>query len=102
MCRHIDRFDCFLAGYYVGLRNLEGRMLVEFILEKELCVQNTWFQGEEKRKVTCKLGENGTKIDTVLRNEHWEFLQTEKAIHGEFPHALVVADNYKRKIRKVV
>ena len=38
--RHIDGFD---GGYGVGLSNLEGRMLLEFCLEKELCVSNTWF-----------------------------------------------------------
>ena len=33
--RHIDGFD---GGYGVGWRNLEGRMLLEFCLEKELRV----------------------------------------------------------------
>ena len=28
-------------------RNLQGRMLLEFCLEKELCVLNTWFKKEE-------------------------------------------------------
>ena len=41
--RHIDRFDGVYCWYGVGQRNLEGRMLLDFCLEKELCVSNTWF-----------------------------------------------------------
>ena len=36
--RHIDRLDWVYEGYGVGLRNLEGRMFVEFYLMKELCM----------------------------------------------------------------
>ena len=32
--RHIDGFDGLHGGYGVGQRNLEGRMLLEFCLEK--------------------------------------------------------------------
>ena len=32
------------------------RMLLEFCLEKELCMLNTWFKREEKRKVTFRMG----------------------------------------------
>ena len=39
--RHIDGFDGVHEGYGVCRRNLEGRMLLKFCLEKELCVQNT-------------------------------------------------------------
>ena len=38
---HIDGFDGVHALYGVGQRNLEGRMLFEFCVEKELCVSNT-------------------------------------------------------------
>ena len=38
--RHIDGFD---GGYGVGQRNLEGRVLLEFCMEKELCVSSMWF-----------------------------------------------------------
>ena len=40
--RGIDGFDGVHGGYGIGQRNLEGRMLLEFCLEKELCVSNTW------------------------------------------------------------
>ena len=42
--RYIDGFDEEHGGYGAGQRNLEGRMLLEFCLEKELCVSNTWFK----------------------------------------------------------
>ena len=45
---------------------MEGRMLLEFCDEKELCVANTWFQKGEKRKVTYSAGGNETEIDFVL------------------------------------
>ena len=46
--RHIDGFDGVHGILGVGQRNLEGRILLEFCLEKELCVSNTWFKREEK------------------------------------------------------
>ena len=44
-------------GHGVGQRNLEGKVLLEFCLEMELCV-NTWLKREEKRKVTFRICEN--------------------------------------------
>ena len=50
-------------------------MLLEFCLEKELCVSNTWIKREEKRKVTFRIGENETEIDFVLiKKEHRQFI----------------------------
>ena len=40
------------------LEEFEARMLLEFCLEMELCVSNTWFYREEERKVTFRLGGN--------------------------------------------
>ena len=46
-------------------------MLLEFCLEKELCVSNTWFKRVEKRKVKFRVGENETEINFVLiKKEH--------------------------------
>ena len=64
--RHIDGFGVVHGGYDVGQRNFEGRMSLEYCLEMELCVSNTWFKSEEKRKVTFIMGENETEIDFVL------------------------------------
>ena len=52
--RHFDGFDEIHGGYGVGQRNLEGRMLVEFCLENELCESDTWSMREEKRKVKMR------------------------------------------------
>ena len=40
--RHIDGFDGVHGGYGAGHRNLEGKMLLDYCLEKELCLSNTW------------------------------------------------------------
>ena len=94
---HIDGFDGVHGVYGVGQRSLEVRMLLEFCQEKELCVSNTWFKREEKRKVTFRMGENVTEIDFVLiKKEHRRFYQNVRAIPGEFQHALVIADMDKR------
>ena len=78
-------------------------MLLEFCLEKELCVSNTWFKREDKKKVTFRMGKNETESDFVLiRKVLRRFTQNVKAIFGEFQHALLVADIDKMKIRNVV
>ena len=35
---HIDGYHELHGGYGVGQKNIEGRMLLELCLEKELCV----------------------------------------------------------------
>ena len=49
--RCIDGFNGVHVGYGVGQKNLEGRILLEFCLEKE-----TWFKRNKKRKVTLRMG----------------------------------------------
>ena len=91
------------GGYGVDQRNLEGRMLIEFCLEKELCVSNTWSKREEKRRVTFRMSENEPEIDfVVIRKEHRRFIRNVNSIPGQFYHALVIADIDKKKIMKVV
>ena len=36
--KHINGFVGFHGGYGAGQRNLEGKILIEFCLEKALCV----------------------------------------------------------------
>ena len=36
--------------YGIGQRNLEGGMLLEYCLEKEICVSNKCFKGEDKEE----------------------------------------------------
>ena len=78
-------------------------MLLEFCLEKELCVSNTWLKREDKRKVTLRIGGNETKIIfELIKKEHRRIIRNVKPIPGEFQHALVIADIDTKKIRKVV
>ena len=42
--RHIDGFKRVHGVYDVGQRIFVGRMLLEFCLEKELCVSDTWLK----------------------------------------------------------
>ena len=82
---------------------MEGRMLIELCLIKELYVSNTWFNREEKRKVTFRIGENGKKIVFVLlKIENRRFIHNVNAITRESQHVLVVADIDKKIIRNVV
>ena len=82
---HIDGFDGVHGGYGFGQRNLQGRILLEFCLVKELCVSDTWLKREEKRTVTFRMGENETEIDFVLtKKEHRQFVQNVRATLGSF------------------
>ena len=59
-------FEGIHEGYGIGKRNAEGRMLLGFCDQKELCVANTWYKKKDKRKVTYSSGRNDTEIDFVL------------------------------------
>ena len=62
-------------------------------MEKELCMSDTSFRREEKRKLTFRMSENKMLIVFVLiGNEHRRFLRNVKAIPLELRHAIVVAD----------
>ena len=46
-------------------------MLLEFCLEKELCVSNTWFKREERRKVTFRIvGKLERNLLCLTKKEH--------------------------------
>ena len=100
--KQVDGYEGVHGGFGIGERNMEGRMLLEFCDEKELCVANTWFQKGEKRKVTYSAGGNETEIDFVIvGKEERKFLKDVKVIPGELQHRLVVAD-LDKKVKKVV
>ena len=101
---HVGGHTDGIHGVYgAGQRNLEGRMLLEFCQDKEICVSNTWFEREERRNVTFILRENDIEIGFVLiRIKHWQFLRNFNAIPCKSWHALVIADIDKKKIRNVV
>ena len=83
---------------------MEGRLLLQFCLEKELCESNTRLSRERKRLRGNLHGEKMRPKLTFLliRKRHLRFMQNVKAIPGESQNALVVADIGKERIGKVV
>ena len=59
-------------------------MLLEFCLEKELCVSNTWYKRGEGKKVTFRNGYNETKLTLSIKKENRRFMQSVKTIPWEF------------------
>ena len=50
--KEVDGFEGVHGGFGIGKRNLEGGLLLEFCVEKDLCVSNSWFKNKDTRKVT--------------------------------------------------
>ena len=61
-----EAFEGVHGGMVVGKELQNGRRLLEFCDEKELCVANTWFYKIDKRKIINSSGGCGTEIDLVL------------------------------------
>ena len=89
------------GGYAIKKRNVKGRMLLDFCVQRELCVTNTWYKKRDERKVTYSSGGNDTEIDFVLvGKEKRKYLRDVKVIPGKLQHRLVVVDVEKRKLKK--
>ena len=87
--KRIEGYEDVHGGNGIGERNVEGKMLLEFCDEKELCVANTWFRKGEKRKVTYSAGENESEIDFVLVGKgNRKYLRDVKVIPGELQHRI--------------
>ena len=99
--RRIDGFEGVHGGYGIGKRNVEGRRLLEFCAEKELCVANAWFKKKKQRKRTCSMGGNQNEIDFVLSGpNNRKYLKDVKANFWELQHRLVVTNIDKRKLKE--
>ena len=61
----IDVFEGVQGGNETGERKVEGRRLLEFCDEKQLCVANTRFEKKQRRKTTYIMGGNESEIDFV-------------------------------------
>lgn len=95
----IEGFEGVHGGNGIGKRNVEGRMLLEFCDQKELCVANTWYRKKDQRKVTFSASGNETEIDFVLIGKDYRrYLRDVKVIAGQLQHNLVVADMEKMKL----
>ena len=51
-----EGFEGIYGEYRIGKRNAEGRMLLNFCDQKELCVANMWYKKMDKRKVAYSSG----------------------------------------------
>ena len=58
--KKVGGFKNVHGGFGIGKRNVEGRSLLEFCVEKGLCVGNSWFEIKDSRKVTFNGGCSGT------------------------------------------
>uniref|UniRef100_A0A0L8G396 Uncharacterized protein n=1 Tax=Octopus bimaculoides TaxID=37653 RepID=A0A0L8G396_OCTBM len=95
-------FEGVHGGNGIEERNVEGRMLLEFCDEKELCVVNMWFRKTEERKVTFSARENETEIDFMLvGRKNRKYLRDVKTIPGELQHRLVLLTWIRRKLKNV-
>ena len=59
------------GGNGIGKRNAEGRKMLEFCDERELCVANTRFYKADKRKITYSADGYETEIDFALVREKY-------------------------------
>ena len=85
--KYIDGFASVHGGSGFGIRNMQGKMLLKFCEEKQLCVANTWFQKKKKRKVTFRSGDNKTEIGfALIAQKHLRYLRDVKVIPGELQH----------------
>ena len=55
--KRIEGYEGVHGGNEIGERNVEGKMLLEFCDEKELCVAKKWFRKGEKRKMRYSAGD---------------------------------------------
>ena len=100
--KRAEGFEDIHGWYGIGKRNAEGRMLLDFCDQKDLCAANTWYK-KDKRKVTYSSGGNDTDIDFVLvGKEKRKYLRDVKVIPGELQHRLVVVDVEKQKLKNRV
>ena len=101
--KYAEGFEGVHGGNGVGKRNAEGRRLLEFCDERELCVANTWFKKTDKKKITYSAGGCGTEIDFVLVGEKYrKYIKDFKVIPWELQHRLVVVDLDKKVLKKIV
>ena len=81
MGKYAEGFEGVIGGNGVGKRNAEGRKLLKFCDERELCLANTWFKKTDKRKITYSAGGCRTEIDFVLVGEKYrKYIRDEKVI----------------------
>ena len=64
--KEVNGFEGVHGGFGIGKKNVEGRLFLEFCVEKVLCVGNSWFKKKDNRKIKFNGRCNRTEIVFVL------------------------------------
>ena len=68
-----------------GIRNREGRELVEMLKRNSLVVAGTFFQKKESHKITYRSGRHKTELDLlVVRQQQLRRVKDCTALAGEY------------------
>ena len=74
--KKVDEFEGVHGGFGIGKKNVEGRLLLKFCVEKSMRVGNSWFKKKDNRKVTFNGGCSGTEIDFgLMKSSQRKFLK---------------------------
>ncbi|ESO12114.1 hypothetical protein HELRODRAFT_158537 [Helobdella robusta] len=88
-----DGYEGVHGGWGYGIRNEEGRRVLELADAHSMVVGNTWFTREPARLITYRSGEHRSMIDYILvRAKHRKYVKNVKAIPGMLQHSMVVMD----------
>ncbi|ESO06047.1 hypothetical protein HELRODRAFT_160169 [Helobdella robusta] len=86
-----DGYEGVHGGWGYGIRNEEGRRVLELADAHSMVVGNTWFTREPARLITYRSGENRSMIDYILvRAKHRKYVKNVKAIPAK--KSICVAD----------
>ena len=53
--KEVDGFEGVYWGFRISKKNVEGRLLLEFCVEKGMCVGNLWLVGELYQLWQCQI-----------------------------------------------
>ena len=73
-----------VGRYGWGVRNREGRALMELVARNELAVASSFFQKRESHKITYRSGQRKTELDLLIvrKQQLWKIKDC-KAVAGE-------------------
>ncbi|ESN95833.1 hypothetical protein HELRODRAFT_179020 [Helobdella robusta] len=79
-----DGYEGVHGGWGYGIRNEEGRRVLELADAHSMMVGNTWFTRKPAQLITYRSGEHRSMIDYILvRAKHRKYVKNVKAIPGE-------------------
>ena len=87
--KKVDGFDGVHESFGMEKKNLEGRLLFEFCVEKDLCMGNCWFEKNYSEKVIFKEGCSGREMNFLLKKGRQKFLKDVRVIGSELQHKLL-------------